>query len=108
LLVFERLERGDHVLALDAGRIVVRPDDDEVVVHHGLAADAEAVGYELLFERSGMNEHDVGVAASRGVKRLAGALGDDLHVDASLLLEPRKNVAEQAGVLRRRCRGDDD
>jgi hypothetical protein len=55
-----------------------------------------------------MHEHHIGVAAARGVERLAGALGDDFHVDPGLLLEDRQQIAEQAGILRRRGRGDHD
>ena len=94
--------------ALDAGRIALRPDQDEVVVHHRIALHAEAVGDEFLLLRLGVHEHHVGVAAPAGVERLAGALRDHLHVDAGLGLEQRQDVAEQAGVLGRGGRGDDD
>ena len=108
-LGLDRLERGDDVLgALDAGRIALRPDQDEVVVHHRIALHAEAFGDELLFLRLGMHEHHVGIAAAAGVERLAGALRHHLHVDAGLRLEQRQDVAEQAGVLGRGGRGDDD
>ena len=105
LIVFSA---GDDVLALDAGRIALRPDQDEVVVHHRIALHAEAVGDELLLLRLGVHEHHVGVAAPAGVERLAGALRHHLHVDAGLGLEQRQDVAEQAGVLGRGGRGDDD
>src|SRR5215471_14066335 len=52
-----------------------------------------------------MHENHVGVAAARGVERLAGTLGDDFNDDAGLLLEQRQDVAEQAGILRRRGGG---
>ena len=103
------LQRRDDVLAaLDAGRIALRPDQDEVVVHHRIALHAEAFGDEFLLLRLGVHEHHVGIAAPAGVERLAGALRDDLHVDAGLGLEQRQDVAEQAGILRRGGRGDDD
>ena len=94
--------------ALDAGRIALRADQDEVVVHHRIALHAEAFGEEFLFRRLGVHEHHVGVAAPAGVERLAGALRHHLHVDAGLGLEQRQDVAEQAGILRRGGRGDDD
>ena len=108
-LGLDRLQRGDDVLrSLDAGRIALRPDQDEVVVHDGIALHAKAVGEELFFLRLGMDEHDVGIAAPGGVERLSGALRHHLHVDAGLRLEHRQDVAEQAGILRRGGRGDDD
>ena len=98
----------DDVLALDAGRIALRPDQHEVVVHHVEALHAEALGEEFLLLRLGVDEHHVGVAAPRGVERLAGALRDHLHVDAGLGLEDRQEIAEQPGILRRGGRGDHD
>ncbi len=86
----------------------LRPDQDEVVVHHRIALHAEAVGDEFLLLRPRVHEHHVGVAAPAGVERLAGALRDHAHVDAGLLLEQRQDVAEQAGVLGRGGGGDDD
>ena len=55
-----------------------------------------------------MHEHHVGIAAAAGVERLAGALRDDFHLDAGLLLEQRQNVPEQAGILRRGGRRHDN
>src|SRR5215467_10012374 len=40
--------RSDVVHALDAGWIAPRPDQDEVVVHHRIAAHSETIGDELL------------------------------------------------------------
>src|SRR5262245_4953309 len=78
----------------------------EIVVHHGVSFDAETVGDEFLLLRLGVHEQHIGVAASAGVERLAGALRHHLHVDAGLGLEQRQDVAEQSGVLRRRGGGD--
>ena len=55
-----------------------------------------------------MDEHDVGIAAARGIERLPGALRHHLHLDAGLGLEHRQDVAEQAGILRRGGRGHHD
>src|SRR5262245_36402970 len=63
---------------------------------------------EFLLCLPSMHENHVGTAAARHVERLAGTQGDDFNVDAGLLLEQRKDVAEQTGVLRRsgRCNHD--
>ncbi len=55
-----------------------------------------------------MDEHDIGVAAAAGVERLTSALRHHLHVDAGPGLEQRQDMAEEAGILRRGGRGDDD
>jgi hypothetical protein len=55
-----------------------------------------------------MDEHHVGVATPRSVERLPGAERKHLHGDAGLLLEDRQQVFEQAGILGRCGRGDDD
>jgi hypothetical protein len=102
-------ERCRDVLgSVDAGRIALRADQDEVVVHDRKALHAETVGDEFLFLRLGVHEHDVGIAAPAGIERLAGALCDDLHIDPALCLEQRQDVTKQAGILGRRGGGDDD
>ncbi len=99
-LVPDRGQCGDDVLAaLDAGRIAVRANQDEVVIHHREALHAKAVGDEFLLLRPGVHEHDVGIAAPAGIERLPRALRDHLHANASLGLEQRQDVIEQAGVL---------
>ena len=89
-------------------RIRLRPDQDEVVVHHLVAAHAVALGDELLLERPRVHEHHVGVAAPAHVERLAGAERHHAHLDAGLLLEDGQQVLEQAGLLGRGGRGDGD
>src|SRR5262249_51622635 len=64
---------GDVGHALDAGRVALRSNQDEIVVHHGVSFDAETVGDEFLLLPLGVHEQHVGVAASAGVERLAGA-----------------------------------
>jgi hypothetical protein len=98
----------EDVLARRLGRVGLRADDDEVVVHHLLALDAEAFGDEFLLGRLVMHEDDVGIAAPRHVQRLAGAQRDDAHLDAAGLLEGRQQVAEQTRLLGRGGRGDGD
>ena len=95
------------VPAMPAGSLF-GSDQDEVVVHHRLALEPEALGDEFLLLRPGMDEDDVGIAAPAGVERLAGALRDDADLDAGLRLEQRQDMAEQAGILRRGRRGYGD
>ena len=60
------LQRLDDVLAAgDLGRIGLRPDQHEVVVHHLEALDAVALGDEFLLGGLGVHEDHVGVAAAR-------------------------------------------
>ena len=73
-----------------------------------MALHAVALGDELLLLRLGVDEHHVGIAAATRIERLPSPLRDDLHVDAGLLLEHRQDVPEEARVLRRCRRGDDD
>ena len=87
--------RHDVIHALDAGRIAVRTDQNEVVVHNRIAHHAEAVGEELLLLRLGMHEHHIGIAPSASIERLARALCDDTHVYAGRRLEQWKDVTEQ-------------
>ena len=90
LFVLDLLKRlGDVIHALDAGRIALRPDQHEIVVHHRVALHALTLGEKLLFRRFGMHEYDVGIAAPASVERLAGALRHNFHLDAGLLLEQR-------------------
>ena len=87
-LVVQGLQCRDDILrARDTGGILLRSDQDEVVVHHRIALHAEALGEEGFLGGPGMDEHDVGIAAPRRVERLAGALGHHLHLDAGPGLE---------------------
>ena len=96
-LVLQRVERSDDVTrSFDAGRIASRADQNEVVIHHGIALHAEALGQEFFLGRFGMHEYHVGVTAPSGVERLASPLRHHLHVDAGLRLEQRQDVAEQS------------
>ena len=98
------LQRGGDILrALDPGRVGFRPDQHEVVVHHRLALDAEAVLDELHLLRAGMHEHHVRVAAAACVERLSRALADDADLDTGLCLEGREQVVEQARIRGRCC-----
>ena len=83
----------------DFRRIVLRADEDEIVVHHVLAVAAVAFGDELVLGGAVVHEQHVGVAAAADVQRLTGADGDDADLDPGRLLEFRQNPAEQAGLL---------
>ena len=96
------------VAARDLGRVRLRSDEDEVVVHDGEALHAVALGEELLLGGSRVHEHHVGIAAAREVERLAGAERDDAHLDAGLLLEDRQDVLEEPGLLGGGRRRDGD
>src|SRR5215475_7068187 len=95
-LGFDGLQRPrDIAHALDADRIAIRTDQDEVVVHDWIALDAESIGDELLLLRLGMHEHDIGIASPASIERLPRALRHDTHVDAGPRLEHWKDVTEQ-------------
>jgi len=95
-------KRFDGVLqAADAGRVLPRPDQDEVVVHEVEALHAEAVGDELFLGSLVMDEQDVGIAIARQLDGLAGADGDDPHRNSGLLRELRQDVVVKPGVLGR-------
>ena len=74
LRVGNALQRGRDVLAAgDLRGIGLRSDQHEVVVHDVAPIDAGAFGDELVLGRAIVHEHDVGVAATADVERLARA-----------------------------------
>src|SRR5262249_42157656 len=98
----------DILGAGDLGGVRFRADKDEVVVHDVIAFHALALGHELFLERPRVHEHHAGGAAPADVERLAGADGDDAHLDAAFLLEHGQQVLEEAALLGRGGRGDGD
>jgi hypothetical protein len=116
-LVSARQERrpclGDPGQRLGSGRapnlggIRGGTDDDEVVVHHGSALAALAVGHQLFLGGGGVGEHDVGLTASAHLDRLAATDRDRLDPVAAFTLERRDQHVQQTGVLRAR-RGRQD
>ena len=94
----QRLGRGSH--AADAGGIIDRADEDEVVVHHVGAREAVPFLDKGVFAGAGVDEDDVGVARLADLDRLAGADGDDVDAGVVLGLEVGQNGVEQAGVGR--------
>jgi hypothetical protein len=107
-LALYALQRRYSVLAIDACRIVFRPDDHKIVVHDRITFHTKSFGKELLLGLFSVHEHDIGIATTRRVERLTGALSQDLHLNARLLLYDRQEVAKQAGVLRRGGRCNDN
>jgi len=105
---FDAAQAFEDVLAGCFGRVGLGADDDEIVVHDFLALDAEALGDEFFLGGLVMDEDHIGIAAPRQIERLAGAQGDDAHLDAVGLFENRQHVAEEAGLLGRGGRGDGD
>jgi hypothetical protein len=59
--------------APDTGGIAFRPDNDKIVVHHGIALHAKSFGNKFLLLRLGMHEHHIRVAATSDVQRLTRA-----------------------------------
>src|SRR5262245_24097995 len=100
--------REDVLAAGDLCRVGFRADDHEVVVHHLLVVDAEALIDEFLLRRRVVDEDDVGVAAPRHVERLTGADRDHSYLDPGLLLEDREQVAEEPRLLGGGRRRDGD
>ena len=89
-------------------RIGVRPDNDEIVVHHVAAIDAKTVGDELVLADPIVDQERIGVAARADRKRLAGADRDDVHAQAGRCAKDRQDVLEQAGILGRGGRAEND
>jgi hypothetical protein len=92
--------------AQDARRIPRRPDDHEVVPHHGPAdrLGGEPVGDELALERRRVADEDVALAGAGVRDRLAGADRDELQVVLrELPLELRRDeLLEEARVAHAR------
>ena len=89
-------------------RIAVRTDNDEIVVHHVAAVDAKAVGDELVLADPIVDQERIGVAARADRKRLSGSDRDDVHAQAGRGVKDRQDVVEQAGVLGRGGRAEND
>jgi hypothetical protein len=67
----------------------VRPHDDEIVVHHVAAIDAETVGDEFVLAGAIVYQERVGVAARADRQCLSGADRDDMDGDAGRGVEQR-------------------
>ena len=82
----------------DLGRVILRADDDEVVVHHVEALLGVAVGHELVLGGAGVDQQHVGVALApiSMAWPVPTATTSTLHVVG--LLEDGQDGVEQAGV----------
>ena len=94
--------------ARDSRGIVLRSDDDEVVVHHLAPLDAVALIDELQLCRRVVHQQYVGVAVAAHLQGLSGAARNDPHLDAGLCREHGQDVLEQAGIVGGRRRGEYD
>src|SRR5439155_19475820 len=82
---------GENVLAAARPRgIVLRTNQDEIVVHHWMAAHALPFCHEFIFGRAVVNEYDVGIATPADVECLARAHRDDASLDTGVALECRQ------------------
>ena len=102
----ERLAR--ILQAANMRRIGIGPDNDEIVVHHVAAIDAKTVGDELVLADAIVDQERIGVAARADRKRLSGPDRDDVHAQAGRCAKDRQDVVEQAGVLGRGGRAEND
>jgi hypothetical protein len=79
--------------ALDAGRVTLRPNEHEVVVHYGKSFDAFAFGDKLQFRYFGMHEYDIGLATpERAIEAAESAVEagrDEIRLEAGVF-DPHK------------------
>jgi hypothetical protein len=89
-------DRRDGVMAAgNMRRIRGRTDQDEIVPGDLPAVDAVPLGDELLFGLRIAHQDQIGVAVRRRRQRLAGALGEDTHRDAGLLVNSGRMCARR-------------
>ena len=69
------------------GRVGGRPDQEEVVVHEGMAAGPVPLGQEGLLQGRGMAEHQVGPPLAGDLQGLAAAGGNVADRDAGVVEE---------------------
>jgi len=94
-----------HFLPFDAGRIVCRPDDHEVVVHNFPSVDAEAGLDVFFFGGRRMHKQYIRIAVFSKLEGLAGAGRHPFEFDAGGCRKFRSQIIEQAGIVgaRGRC-----
>ena len=96
------------VAAADMGRVCTGADDHEIVPGDLTSVLAMPFGDEAVLGLGVVDQDKVGVAARRRGERLAGALGEDPHLDAGGRGEGRQDMLEEPGILHRCRRGQDD
>ena len=82
--------------AADPRGIAAWAHDHEVVPGDLARVGSVALGDEALLGLGVVDQHQIGVAAGRRGQRLAGALGQDPHVDAGRVGERRQDALEEA------------
>jgi hypothetical protein len=87
------------VHTFDVRGIVLGSDNHEIVPSNLATVHAVTLADELLLGLRVVHQHEVGIAAPRGLKCLASPLGDTANLDAGGLCEQRQNATEQPGVL---------
>jgi hypothetical protein len=78
----------------NACRIVGWSDNDEIVVHHVAAIDAEAVRDKPVLSGTIMNQQGIGVASPAQRESLAGADRDHVNLQTRCGSKYRKNMVE--------------
>ena len=76
----EFFERLHNVPAFGFGRVRLRTNQHEIVVHHRKALDGNTIGHHLFFGRRVVHKQHVGIAAPPHVQRLAGTQSDHFHI----------------------------
>jgi len=80
--------------------ILVRTDENEIIVHDGVANQAESIRDKLVLRGRMVHEQHVGIAARGQPDGLPRPDGNDANADACFGREERQQVSEQAGVFR--------
>jgi hypothetical protein len=78
----------------NTGRIGIRTNDDEIVVHDMAPVDAITISNKLVFPDMFMDQQSVGVAAFAYGKRLAGSDSDNMNRNTGCRPENGQDVTE--------------
>ena len=99
----KRARRGDLFESIgcrfhsrDLCRVIRRPDNNEVVIHHIVPDHVKAFLHCLQLLLLGMDKDEVRIAPLSNLDRRAGAYSNNVHFDSGLLLEDRQDVVEQS------------
>ena len=97
--VHDRLEgvlAGAH--AGDLGGVVLRADDDEVVVHHVETFFGEAIGHELVLGLAAVDQQHIGITFRADLDRLARTHSDYVNLTARQLLEIGQDEVQEPRI----------
>ena len=100
--------RGQVRRALGGCRIGGRANDHEIIVHHIISGIGIALGDEFFLQRLAVHQQHIAIAVHGVLHGGAGSDRDNAHPQIGFLLEGRKKVLEQPGILGRGCRLDDE